>query len=263
MGRGSTLFPTMSKGGRVTLLIVPEEGGKTFELKIPRIMVGLGGIITLAVLVIIVAGIGAFFKSRQLGNTLAGMQDEYAQIEHKFDRIEQLEQVLSRLQKSNRQLRAILGESANSGISEDPPGGSSDESSYVSSVERLRLGHIHSVPSLWPGRGVVTRNFSRESPGVVIAVPLRSPIRASAAGQVVMSKFDKKLGYVVELDHGSGIVSQYGYNSHLLVARGDYVQKGQVVALSGNSGEASSPALYFDVRENGQSRDPLLYRLWL
>ena len=253
----------MSKGGRVTLLIVPEEGGRTFEFKIPRFLVGLGGIITLAVLVIVVFGIGAYYKSRQLGNTLASMQDEYALIEQKFDRIEELELVLSRLQKSNRQLRAILGESASSRMAEGPPGRSSEESSYMSSVERLRLGYIHSVPSLWPGRGVVIRNFSRKSPGVVIAVPLRSPIRASAAGQVVMSKFDKKLGYVVELDHGSGIVSQYGYNSHLLVSRGDYVQKGQVVALSGKSGEAPSPALYFDVRENGQSRDPLLYRMWL
>ena len=78
-----------------------------------------------------------------------------------------------------------------------------------------------------------------------------------------MSGFDEKLGYVVELDHGSGISTQYGYNSHLLVAQGDYVQKGQTIALSGNSGETLSSALYYDVRENDQPRDPLLYRLWL
>ncbi len=245
------------------MLIIPEEGGKTFEFKIPRTLVGLWGIFALVVLALLVWGMGAYNKSRQLGNTLANMQKENALFERKLDQIEQLEQILSSLQKSNHQLRAILGESADGGTADMPLGNSGEEASYVSSVERLRWGHLHSVPSLWPGRGVVTRGFSKEFPGVTIAVPRGSPIRASAAGRVVLSGFEKKMGNVVELDHGSGIFSKYGYNSHLLVTRGDYVQKGQVVALSGDSGETLSPALYYGVRENGHFRDPLLYRLWL
>ena len=253
----------MVKGRRITLLIIPEEGGKTFEFKIPRILAGLWGVFSLVVLALLVWGIGAYNKSRQLDNILAGIQKENALFERKLDQIEQLEQILSSLQKSNHQLRAILGESADRGTTDRSRGNSGEVASYVSSVERLRWGHLHSVPSLWPGHGVVTRGFSKEFPGVAIAVPLGSPVRASAAGRVAISGFDKKMGNVVELDHGSGIFSKYGYNSHLLVTQGDYVQKGQVVALSGDSGETLSPALYYGVRENGHYRDPLLYRFWL
>ena len=52
-------------------------------------------------------------------------------------------------------------------------------------------------------------------------------------------------------------------NADLLAEVGDYVAKGQPIALSGRSGEAPYPALYYLVRENGEARSPRTYRLWL
>ena len=112
-------------------------------------------------------------------------------------------------------------------------------------------------------RGVVKREFSRDFPAVLILVPPRSLVRASGSGWVVRAGFDAQLGYAVELDHENGISSLYGYNDDVLAEVGAYVLKGQPIALSGRAREASYPALYYLVRENGEARNPRTFRFWL
>jgi len=253
----------MWKSGRITLLIIPEEGGKTFELKVPRILVGLGAAAAAVVLVLLGLGFKAYVDAREFGRMVARLEREKALLEEEVSQIEQLEQVLQRLQRSNHQLRSILGESEKIELGEEGFGSFGSRDSYIPTVERLRWGHVHSVPSLWPVQGGVVRRFSATFPGTVIAVPRKSLIRASGTGQVVRAGFDARLGHLVVIDHGSGLFSQYGYNTRLLVEVGDFVQKGQPIALSGQSGEAQIPSLYFAIRENGRLRDPLDYRLWL
>ena len=107
------------------------------------------------------------------------------------------------------------------------------------------------------------RQFSATFPAAIIAVPRRSLIRASGTGEVIRAGFDTRLGHLIVIDHGNGLVSHYGYNARLMVEAGDFVQKGQPIALSGRSGEAEIPSLYYAIRENGRFRDPLEYRLWL
>ena len=132
-----------------------------------------------------------------------------------------------------------------------------------SSGERLQWGRIRNLPTLWPAPGRVRRGFSPEFPGVVLAIPRHSLVRASGAGKVVEARFDARMGYLVVVDHANGILSQYGYNAMLLVEAGDYVQKGQSLALSGSTGAARSPGLFYGILEDGHPRDPRLYRFWL
>ena len=75
--------------------------------------------------------------------------------------------------------------------------------------------------------------------------------------------YDKDFGYMVTLDHGNGLLTQYGYNARLFVEVGDYVLKGQSIALLDEGREARRPGLHYAVQEDGQFRDPLLYRLWM
>ncbi len=249
--------------GRITLLIIPQEEGKTFELKIPRVVVGFLALLGVLVLGLLVLGGYAHTRASALGEQVARLEREKFWLEEEVGRIEELEQVLLRLQRSNRQLHIILGESMGLESGEDPVRGPAAREHYISSVERLRWGSIRSLPTLWPVQGVVKREFSAEFPGVVIATPHRSLVRASGSGWVVQSGFEVELGYVVTLDHDNGITSQYGYTAALLAKVGDYVRKGQPIALSGRSGAAVSPALYYAVRENGEARNPRIYRLWL
>ena len=75
--------------------------------------------------------------------------------------------------------------------------------------------------------------------------------------------YEEHLGYVVMLDHGNGLLTQYGYNAHLLVDVGDYVLKGQSIALLDRGRGSRRPGLHYAVQEDGQFRDPLIYRLWM
>ena len=64
-------------------------------------------------------------------------------------------------------------------------------------------------------------------------------------------------GKMIVIKHSQGIATVYGHNSKLLVERGDEVQQGQRIALSGSSGRSNGPHLHFEVRDGVLSVDPL------
>lgn len=85
------------------------------------------------------------------------------------------------------------------------------------------------------------------------------PILAAAAGTVELSAWDKGYGYSVIIDHGSGVRTRYAHASKLLVAKGEAVQAGQVIAQVGNTGHSYGNHLHFEVIVNGKAYNPLLY----
>src|SRR3989449_10548261 len=59
-------------------------------------------------------------------------------------------------------------------------------------------------------------------------------------------------GLTIEINHGNGLRSFYGHLSHIGVAKGQYVSRGQVIGISGSTGTATGPHLHFGVyRLNG------------
>lgn len=122
-----------------------------------------------------------------------------------------------------------------------------------------------SVPSHWPldVPGFVTRGQVRPGvvdeshPGIDIAVPLGTPVRASGGGSVAAAGYDADYGLFVLLRHPSGYETMYGHMSRLVAAEGDDVQAGQVIGLSGNSGRSTAPHLHFEIRRDTKSVDPL------
>ena len=71
--------------------------------------------------------------------------------------------------------------------------------------------------------------------------------------------YQQGYGWGVFIDHGNGVVTVYGHNSALTVSPGQYVQQGDVIALSGQTGWATGPHVHYEVRINGQYVDPELY----
>lgn len=253
----------MFSGRRLTVLIIPEEGGSTHEYKFPRIFVWFAGLAGVVVLGLLALGLRAHLVSSRLADQVALLQQEKGVLEEQVTLIEELEVTLRRLEKSNWQLRQI----ASTAVGLEPPPPSPREAvvaeHYIPGVERLRWGRIRTVPSLWPVRGIATKPYDPGLGGVVIRAPLNSLVRASAAGRVVRVGYDEEMGHVIEVDHGNRISSVYGYIRTSLVKPGQYVHKGQPIALSGASGRASQPALLYGVQEDGQSRDPEGYHIWL
>jgi murein DD-endopeptidase MepM/ murein hydrolase activator NlpD len=121
------------------------------------------------------------------------------------------------------------------------------------------------VPRHWPldDAGYITRGQIGGPPGVEshpgldIAVTTGSLVRATAAGTVAEAGEDPEYGNFVLLQHADEYQSMYGHLSRLLVRPGQVVESGEVIGLSGNTGNSSAPHLHFEIRRRGQVVDPL------
>ncbi len=85
------------------------------------------------------------------------------------------------------------------------------------------------------------------------------PIKAVADGVVTWSARRYGYGYLVEITHGNGLVTRYAHNSDNLVAVGDRVTKGQLIARMGSTGRATGPNLHFEVLRNGRTVNPISF----
>lgn len=115
----------------------------------------------------------------------------------------------------------------------------------------------------WPVKGTIVHRFGpgasgEKNEGIKIAVPLDTPILAAADGVVAYVGGDiPALGGLVIIRHGDGWSTVYGHASQLLVQRGQAVRKGQMIALSGDSGFADRPELHFEMIQGRTPVDPV------
>lgn len=96
----------------------------------------------------------------------------------------------------------------------------------------------------------------RGSDGLLIAGTAGAEVRAVAPGRVAFSDWLKGYGLLTIVDHGDGWMSLYAFNDALLKDVGDWVRAGDPLATVGSSGGQGRPALYFELRRNGQPQDP-------
>jgi len=93
--------------------------------------------------------------------------------------------------------------------------------------------------------------------GLVFAAPAGTPIQAAAGGSVKMVQNHPGYGLFLLLEHSAGRETGYGYLREVLVQEGDKIRQGQKVAKTGYDPLENKPAFYFEIRENGEPRDPL------
>jgi len=93
--------------------------------------------------------------------------------------------------------------------------------------------------------------------GVDFAGKAGAEISTVADGVVTWSSPRYGFGKLVEINHGNGYSTRYAHNSENLVAVGEEVKKGQIVALMGETGRATGPNLHFEVLRNGQRVNPV------
>lgn len=120
---------------------------------------------------------------------------------------------------------------------------------------------------IWPTEGEVISTFGRQfhpryatstrNNGIDIRAPMDAPVVAIADGSVAYA--DRFLGYgeIVLIDHGGGFYTLYAHLSQSVVAAGDDVRKGDLIARVGETGSLEGPVLHFELRMDGRPVDPL------
>jgi septal ring factor EnvC (AmiA/AmiB activator) len=117
----------------------------------------------------------------------------------------------------------------------------------------------------WPLSGSLLAGYGgrmpdgRASHGLLISAGMGSPVRAVADGSVVFAEWMTGYGLILIVDHGNGYLSLYAHNESLLKDVGAAVKRGDAVSRVGNSGGLAQPALYFELRRNGQPVDPAVW----
>ncbi len=108
-----------------------------------------------------------------------------------------------------------------------------------------------------PINGKLVTKFGGSWNGIVIATSAGTPVKAIAAGKVIMADWLQGYGNMVAIDHGNGDISLYGYNQNIAVRKGSRVNAGQTIASVGNTGGQSRSALYFGITRKGNPVNPL------
>ncbi len=84
-------------------------------------------------------------------------------------------------------------------------------------------------------------------------------VRASASGKVIQSGWRGTYGYCIEIRHSDGSRTKYAHLSKMYVSVGEYVDQGERIALSGNTGFSTGPHLHFEIIIGGSPVNPLNY----
>ncbi len=113
---------------------------------------------------------------------------------------------------------------------------------------------------VWPTGGVITQGFWTGHRAIDIGVRLGSSVAAADSGYVVLvANDDFGYGKHIMINHGNGYETLYAHLSVIMVTPGQTVGKGQVIGLSGSTGNSTGPHLHFEIRYVGTQVNPLSF----
>ncbi len=124
-----------------------------------------------------------------------------------------------------------------------------------------------STPNIFPVQGWISSGYGwRRNPfskrrefhqAIDLVAPWGTPIKAAAQGRVVYARWRKAYGLTVEIKDGHEYSTVYGHLSRILVKKGAWVEKGEIIGRVGSSGHSTGPHLHFEVWFRGKTIDPL------
>lgn len=259
----------MSSGGHVTIVVHSDGALASRTIRIPvwllRTLIGVaavaGGFLLLA--------LALYLPIVAQAARVPGLVREVDRLGAENRKIADLVAALDSAERRYDRIRAMLG----ADVVPDPvrlastlPVAPTVRAQVAGAASPYETGL--SAPTHWPldEAGYVTRGQASSGgggntpdeahPGVDIAVPIGSPVRASGGGSVLQTGEDPEYGVFVVLEHPESLQSKYGHLSRTTVTAGQLVQAGQVIGLSGNTGRSSAPHLHFEIRREGTPIDP-------
>jgi len=110
-----------------------------------------------------------------------------------------------------------------------------------------------------PVTGIISDGFDPKTKhyAVDIATDKNESVKSVADGRVIFSEWTAQTGYVIIIEHQFSLISVYKHNASLLKNQGDFVTSGEVIALTGNTGELSTGThLHFELWSDGNPINP-------
>ena len=249
---------------RFTITIHDLNGVKQFNLHQVIKKLLLSAIVAILLLIAIGSGVIVFLnialekielkktELEELNSGLLAKQEELAVV---ADRLEDIESMIGLAPQDESSLTERV------------------EIAKLTSAQRAALLKYIPNGSPVPYKGITSKFGYRTHPtlnrrefhrGTDMRATMDTEIFATADGVIEYAGLHKKSGYgrLVILDHNYGFKTYYGHLNKVLVKAGEYVKKGDVIALSGNSGMSNGPHLHYEVRFTQRVLNPFLFMKW-
>ena len=244
-----------------TIMVVPEDGSvsRSYRItyKISRLVIGVG----LIAVVTFISMAGSWWYLAARASQVNDLEVRLEVMGREQVRLEVVAADLAVAEAQYARLRSLLA--PNLPLDDGGIWLPASELSYRGSELTEAVGAVATIPSVWPltESGVITQGLLQgvggQHPGLDIAVPTDSYIRAAGGGRVVEVGTDEVYGLFVVIDHGEGYSTVYAHASAQMVEQGQQVREREVIALSGSSGQSTAPHLHFEIHLNGNAIDPL------
>jgi len=204
---------------------------------------------------------GLFSKSSNFSNT------ELKSINELNERMINLSRELNEIRNSDEKLRKAikLGDSSifnkeNTDGNTKIRAGGSILSVFRELIIKYQISQNESISFIRPVTGFISRNFDPERGhmGIDFVVKTGTPVYVSANGFIIFANYTVKDGNMIIVLHPRNYISVYKHCSSLLKKERDTVVQGELIALSGNTGETTSgPHLHFEIWKEGKPINPI------
>jgi murein DD-endopeptidase MepM/ murein hydrolase activator NlpD len=203
------------------------------------------------------------------------LRDRRSRLEADDQRFAEMQKEIATWNEVHARIWRPFGEAPGIAATPDPPPSDSLFASVQDAGKRLRALEqvvtrsarvLAAVPQGRPIRARINSGFGRRtSPwgegiefhrGIDLAADPGTPVRATAPGVVSFAGKTPDYGNTIVVDHGGDIKTRFGHLHKIHIASGDRVERGQEIALSGNTGRSTGPHLHYELLVQGRPIDP-------
>jgi len=204
---------------------------------------------------------GLFSKSSNFSNT------ELKSINELNERMIKLSKELNEIRNSDEQLKKAikLGDTSlfnieNASGNAKIKAGGTILSVFRELLSKFQILQKESISFIRPVTGFISRNFDPERGhmGIDFVVKTGTPVYVSANGFIIFANYTVKDGNMIIVSHPGNYISVYKHCSSLLKKERETVVQGELIALSGNTGEITTgPHLHFEIWKEGKPINPI------
>ncbi len=244
---------------KFTIMLIPDDESYSKSFSVSKIFIKSIVLITISLIFIIVTYLTYYVPKVA----------EFKNLKERYDLfVSERTEVLGLLKKLKRinQMDALVSQSLGTSInSETNSEGKDTLKSHIHENEKL-ISYIDNIPSVAPIQGFVTQRLGEKGVfirkghhGIDIVAKEGQPILASASGVVIFSDWTYNYGNLIILYHRDGYFTHYAHNKQNFIKVLDVVERGDVIALVGDTGSSTGPHLHFEIWKDFIPMDPLDY----